>query len=80
MRTRLQRRKKTYFEEEDGRELGVWNHIRFKTLCYIFSCPVSFYAEGNCLCYHVGSLMEHRQNTKYIIFHRFCKLKFRNLE
>jgi hypothetical protein len=23
MRTRLQRRKKTYFEEEDGRELGV---------------------------------------------------------
>jgi hypothetical protein len=34
MRTRLQRRKRPYLEEEDERKLGVWYHIRFKILCY----------------------------------------------
>jgi hypothetical protein len=34
MRTRLQRRKKPYLEEEVGRKLGVWNYVRFKTYCH----------------------------------------------
>jgi hypothetical protein len=42
MRTRLQRRKKTYLEEEDGRKLGVWNHIRFDTLCLYFLVQLPF--------------------------------------
>lgn len=29
MRTRVQRRKRPHLEEEDGRKLGVWYHIRF---------------------------------------------------
>jgi hypothetical protein len=49
MRTRLQRRKRPYLEEEDGRKLGVWYHIRLKILCYcIFSYPVAFYTEVDC--------------------------------
>jgi hypothetical protein len=34
MRTRLQRRKRPYLEEEDGRKLGVWYHVKFRILCY----------------------------------------------